>query len=231
MSFKHLIGSSSARVGDILARELKSGGWTRLTVVVAFARMSGVQHIESRLRSFVGTGGRVDLTLGVDLLGTTYEAAWYLMNAVAPRGRLLLASGEPGATFHPKVLIFSDAPSADPNPARALQSASQALVVIGSSNLTGGGLYVNDEASLLWRPTLARADEAAAWASLIGDLSSWLTPKGQAILGSATPSRRTAMALAGRLSRELALAGSRSGAAASSRARASSSGGVRRAPP
>ncbi len=160
--------------------------------------------------------------------GTTYEAAWYLMNAVAPRGRLLLASAEPGATFHPKVFVFSDAPPADRNPAHALRVASRALVVIGSSNLTGGGLYVNEEASLLWRPALAHTDEAAAWMSLVGALSDWITPRGTAILGSATASRLTAMALAGRLRRELALAGSRPPGV---RRRSGSPSGVARRPP
>lgn len=182
------------------------------------------------MRGFVSNGGRVDLTVGVDMLGTTYEAAWYLMNAVAPRGRLLLASAEPGATFHPKVVVFSDAPPTDRNPAHALRSASRALVVIGSSNLTGGGLYINEEASLVWRPALARTDEAAAWTSLVGALSPWLIPKGPAIIGAATASRLTAMTLAGRLQRELSLAGSRP-RGARRRGRGSSSGTARRAPP
>jgi HKD family nuclease len=228
MSFDHLIGSSSGRVGDVLARELRRGEWTRLTAIVAFARMSGVRHVEARLRAFVSSGGRVDLTVGVDMSGTTYEAAWYLMNAVAARGRLLLASAEPGATFHPKVFVFSDASPTDRNPAHALRVASRALVVIGSSNLTGGGLYVNDEASLVWRPTLARADDAAAWTSLVDALSDWITPKGTTILGSATASRLTSMALAGRLRRELALAGTRPPGV---RRRLGSPSGVARRPP
>lgn len=171
----YLVGPSSGRAGDMVVGELRTGGWTRLTAVVAFARLSGVRHSEPRLHLFVAAGGRVDLTVGVDVLGTSYDAAWYLMNAVAPRGRLLLASAEPGATFHPKIFIFSDAAPGVSSAPAALRAASQALVVVGSSNLTGGGLYGNDEASLVWRPVLTEAADARSWLALIDALSPWLT--------------------------------------------------------
>jgi hypothetical protein len=214
---EHLLAPTRGRAGDVLVRELHSGAWSRLTAVVAFARMSGVRHLEDPLRSFVAAGGRVDLTLGVDVRGTTYEAVWYLMNAVAPGGRVLLASAEPGATFHPKVFIFSDAPPAEPDPVRALRAASRTLVLIGSSNLTGGGLYTNDEAGVVWRPTLARAEDSSAWSALVDALAQWLTAGDPAIVCSATASELVKLTLAGRLAQELTLAANRTPSAGGSR--------------
>jgi hypothetical protein len=205
MAVEHLIGPNAGRAGDVIVSELRSGNWSRLTAVVAFARTSGVRHVEAPLKDLIANGGRADLTLGVDLLGTTFEAAWYLMHAVSPRGRVLLASSEPGATFHPKVFIFSDAAPSDANASRALRSVTNALVVIGSSNLTGGGLYGNDEASTVWHPELAEPDDNAAWISLVKALVPWLTPRDPAIVGTATAACLTKMARAGRLPQELAL--------------------------
>jgi hypothetical protein len=139
----------------------------------------------------------------VDMFGTTYEAVWYLAQAIAPRGSVLLASAEPGATFHPKIYIFTDASPADPSAARALRGASRALVIVGSSNLTGGGLYDNDEASTIWRPALSEADDATAWSSLIDAVSPWLGSKAPGILGTATTAGLMRMTRAGELAQEL----------------------------
>jgi HKD family nuclease len=231
MSVEYLGGPTSDSAGEVFTRELRNGGWTRLTIVVAFAKLSGVRYVEGPLSGFVSGGGRVDITLGVDMLGSTYEAAWYLMNAVAPRGRLLLASAEPGATFHPKIFIFSDAAATDPSPTRALRGASRVLILVGSSNLTRGGLHTNDEASILWRPRLSQPDEASAWASLTDALSSWLDAKDPSIVGRATASRLATLAREGRLPTELVLAGARSTAAGRVAARRSGSGRPRRRVP
>lgn len=231
MGVEHLIGPYSGRAGEVLARELRSGRWSRLTAMVAFARMSGVQHVEPALRTFVAAGGRADLTLGVDMRGTTFEATWYLMNAVGPAGRVLLASAEPGATFHPKVFVFYDADTTDSDAPRALGAATRALVVVGSSNLTGGGLYGNDEASTVWCPDLSLADDLAAWASLVRALSPWTDPGDPTIVGEATPDRLTSMALAGELPQELALAENTEWARHTSRAAGSSTARSRPRPP
>lgn len=210
MGVEYLGAVEPHRLGALLARELRAGGgWSRLAIVVAFAKMSGVAHVEGPLRQFVAGGGRADVTIGVDMLGTSYEASWYLMNAVAPRGRLLLASGQPAGTFHPKVFVFSDASPSDPNAVRALGGASRALVVVGSSNLTRGGLYVNDEANLVWRPQLSTPQDRAAWISFTRALSPWLGVNGAAIVDRATPERLATLSRGGWLAREIAMTASK----------------------
>lgn len=185
--------------------ELASGNWTRFTAIVAFARMSGVGHIEPPLVSFTNSGSRADLTIGTDMRSTSYEAAWYLMQAVQGNGRMLLASAEPGATFHPKVFIFSDADSTTTDTVAALEAASSAVVILGSSNFTGGGLFLNDEASLVWTPDLGSDQDQRSWANLLRALGPWLDPTSSTCLGAATPALLTREAHSGRLPEEVAI--------------------------
>ena len=101
VGIEHRVAPLFGNVGDLLLAKLDPATWTRFTSVVAFARMSGVAHLEPHLTAFTAAGRRADVTVGTDLRSTSYEAAWYLMHAVAANGRLLLATSEPGATFHP----------------------------------------------------------------------------------------------------------------------------------
>jgi HKD family nuclease len=219
----------SGNVASLLATELRAGRWSRFTAIVAFARMSGVGQVEPDLSAFTSGGGRADLTIGTDLRGTTYEAAWYLMNAVAPTGRVLLASSEPAATFHPKIYVFSDADPSDPDVSGALKRSTEASAVVGSSNLTGGGLFGNDEASLVWRPALDDSSEREDWESFIDAVASWLDPTDPAVLGVASLVSLIAEVQAGRLPQEIALSSTRSRRAAARRRTPRPS--RRRAPP
>jgi HKD family nuclease len=205
VSVGHRIAPLFGTVGNLLVRELSSGGWSRFTAIVAFARMSGVAHIEPPLTHFTNSGGRADLTIGTDLRSTSYEAAWYLMHAVHSNGRMLLASAEPGATFHPKVFILTDADPEKADAVTALRAASRAMVIIGSSNFTGGGLFLNDEASLVWIPDLAAQPDQDSWAELLRTVSSWLDPTSTVCLGTATASLLKTEALSGRLPQEIAV--------------------------
>ena len=132
------------------------------------------------------------------------------MHAVAPIGRVLLASSEPAATFHPKIYIFSDAAASDRDVIRALKRATEVSALVGSSNLTGGGLFRNDEASLVWHPDLADASERRAWESFIDAIAPWLDPSDPTILGTASRKVLTAEVQAGRLPQEIALPSTRS---------------------
>ncbi len=197
------------KVGDLLVTELRANRWTRFTAIVAFARMSGVAHVEPHLAGFTASGSRADLTVGTDLRATTYEAAWYLMHAVAANGRMLLASSEPGATFHPKIFLFSDAHSSEPDAVDALRAATTALSIVGSANLTGGGLYTNDEASLVWEPDLGAAGDKASWNALVDAIAPWLDPTDPLIVATAAAGTLAAETRAGRLPREVALLSTR----------------------
>jgi HKD family nuclease len=205
MAVEHRIAPLFGNVGNLLLAELTSGVWSRFTALVAFARMSGVAHIEPALTAFSNSGARAELTIGTDLRSTSYEAAWYLMQAVQHNGRMLLASAEPGATFHPKVFIFSNADATEEDAVAALSAATTALVVIGSANITGGGLFLNEEASLVWTPDVSPSADLKSWKGLLTALAPWLDPKAATTVGKATAALLQDEARSGRLPEEVSL--------------------------
>jgi hypothetical protein len=91
--------------------------------------------IDPELQKFAGrTGNKIDGLVGIDLGGTTIEALTYLFELPQTRLRIV-RSGRRNVVFHPKVYEFS-------GPGRW-------STVIGSSNLSAGGLHSNIECSVI----------------------------------------------------------------------------------
>jgi len=122
------------RIGDHLRSALTSGRWLELHGAVAFVRASGVQHLADALRQFGEAGGICRLAVGVDLEGSSEEGLRLLIDSVAGDARICVLHNENHSTFHPKLWLF--------------ENVTSAHLVIGSGNLTGGGLYTNYEASM-----------------------------------------------------------------------------------
>lgn len=115
------------KVGDILSNPKIS----KFQAFVAFANETGVQSILSDIQRLIARGGSAHVFLGVDLQGTSKEALDCLINASIPAS---IVHSRNSVTYHPKIYTFEG-----PNYCAAL---------VGSSNLTGGGLDQNIEASL-----------------------------------------------------------------------------------
>lgn len=121
----------SGQLGDRLIALLGSAEYHTLNIAVAFAKNSGVLRIKDALAQFRGRGGTVNAYVGVDLGGTSYEA---LMALLLHTDSLNLVHSERGQTFHPKIYQFT--------------GENNGLLVVGSHNLTAGGLWTNFESSL-----------------------------------------------------------------------------------
>ncbi|MCH9037253.1 MAG: hypothetical protein IH860_08070, partial [Chloroflexi bacterium] len=120
------------RLGDVLVNCFQGDTpWPRCRIAVAFLKRSGLRHIEEPLRQYVSRGGQLEFIIGVDHAGTSREGLELLLSAVGGQGQLWIFHNDNPSTFHPKVYLFS--------------SDHQALLVIGSGNLTEGGLYTNYE--------------------------------------------------------------------------------------
>jgi HKD family nuclease len=140
----------------------------RATIVVAWAKMSGVLRLEESLRAFIQAGGVPTFVVGIDQRGTTREA---LQKLVEIGCELYVYHDEPsrgsvvGRSFHPKVFMVRD--------------RSRARILLGSGNLTAGGLYNNYEWFVDFDLDLtARADvrQADAFADTAASLmSDWST--------------------------------------------------------
>lgn len=133
----------SDQLGDKIIDFLSDERYTSLTIIVAFAKNSGVLRLKKHFERFRERGGVINVYVGIDLNGTSYEALSSLL-ACCDSLNIVHSSGE--YTFHPKIYDF--------------EGPEQGMVIVGSNNLTGGGLWTNFESSLLV-PTCAA--DSRAW--------------------------------------------------------------------
>jgi hypothetical protein len=118
----------NGQLGETLIAKLQ-GNYHRLTILVAFAKNSGVLRMKPALEHFKANGGSIQIFVGVDIQGTTYEA---LQNLFSLCDALYVVHSEDGATtFHSKVYL--------------LENDTDIWMAVGSNNLTGGGLWTNFE--------------------------------------------------------------------------------------
>ena len=139
------------RLGDLLIRRLQDPQWTTFQSAVAFVKRSGVIHIADSLQAFAQRG-HVRMVVGVSMGGTSVEGLESLLECLDGRGEVWVFHNENGPTFHPKMYVFSNDRNAE--------------VIIGSGNLTQGGLFDNYEASVALALNLADPDDRALLASV-----------------------------------------------------------------
>ena len=156
MEFVHQ-PSPSNRLGDYLKVSLRQP-WTHFRAAVAFVKRSGTQHIAAPLAKFAKTCD-VEIIVGIDHGGSSSEGLWDLLYAVSPKGRVIVFHNSLPFTFHPKIYLF--------------KSSITAEVIIGSGNLTQGGLFTNYEAALRFPLDLTKPDQAAFVRSIEDVLDSW----------------------------------------------------------
>ena len=120
----------NGQLGNQLIKLLDSPSYHTLNIVVAFAKNSGVLRIKDSLEKFREGGGKVNAYVGVDLGVTSYEA---LSNLLLCTDSLNVVHAEKGQTFHTKIYQFL--------------GKGKGMIVVGSHNLTSGGLWTNFESS------------------------------------------------------------------------------------
>lgn len=146
------------RLGDILQQELSNVKWTNFRAAVAFAKRSGTQYIAASLASF---GGTTSISVGIDHAGTSLEALQELLKATENNGELFIYKNKSN-TFHPKIYLF--------------HNQTHALIIIGSGNLTKGGLYKNSEAGVVLELDLGQHSDQAFYNDVMDTLQLWSKP-------------------------------------------------------
>lgn len=121
------------RLGDFLQENLSSETWTQFRAAIAFVKQSGVKHIAEQLAAF-SNRANVTLSVGIDSGGTSFEGLTALYESIEGRGSVWVYHNSNRSTFHPKIYLF--------------KNDTSAVLVVGSGNLTEGGLFTNYEASL-----------------------------------------------------------------------------------
>lgn len=145
------------RLGDWLNANLE-GDWEEFRAAIAFVKRSGVKHIAARLAEFAQSQ-RVELIAGVDHQGTSYEGLKSLMDTTSPNGRIVVFHNQLPHTFHPKAYLF--------------KSTDRAEIVIGSGNLTEGGLYTNYEAGMKISLDLSEESDRETFKQIEAALDAW----------------------------------------------------------
>jgi HKD family nuclease len=171
MQFVHQ-PATAARLGDFLKANLE-GPWTCFRATVAFVKRSGTRHIVAALTAFARSK-QVEIIAGIDHRGTSQEGLQDLLDAVGTAGRVIVFHNRLAFTFHPKVYLF--------------KSDAAAEILVGSGNLTEGGLFTNYEASLRVQLDLTEPAQRAILKSVEDALDGW-----------ADPSKGTALSLDSRL--------------------------------
>lgn len=147
-----ILGPENSAI-DALRQLHKQGEVSRVIVLVAWARITGVAYFLDMLGADCR---KAHIIVGMAGAGTSAEALSFLR---ANCGSVHLFHKHHRQTFHPKVYCFEGIGN-PPNSARML---------VGSSNLTGGGLFANFEASIqaTLAPAASKVDEES-WRSIVG---------------------------------------------------------------
>jgi HKD family nuclease len=153
-------------LGDVLIEELQRGGWTTLRAVFAFLKSSGLRQIAGPLDSFLsGARATAVISVGIDHDGTSLEGLQDLWRVIDGRAKLFVfkeGQGGPARTFHPKGLL--------------LERPDAALAIVGSGNLTAGGLFLNHELAVSVALDLQDAASARFHRRLRATLEAWQRP-------------------------------------------------------
>lgn len=137
--------------GHFLTEVLTDEEIDHVTFVVAWARFGGFGRLAQSIVEFRNRGGTLRIILGIDE-GVATKAG--LAMAISHSDEALVFHDPSARTFHPKIYLAT--------------GATQARLLVGSSNFTAGGLYSNYESSLEGRFELPLEQEASA---LIGATS------------------------------------------------------------
>lgn len=131
VSFHGQFFDLDARIGEVLRDLLDDPAFSELTVVVAWARYRGLARIEKELEAF-RERGESTIIVGIDENGATRPG---LVAAARLFSNAFVYHDRGAGTFHPKVYLAG--------------GTGRAALIVGSSNATPGGLFLNIEASLL----------------------------------------------------------------------------------
>ena len=137
--------------------------YRRIVFVSAFVALRTVLRLRERLLGQMENGAGLRLTVGIDLGGTSREVLEELLRWNCET--FVFHNTIARATFHPKVYLF--------------ESAANAILFVGSNNLTDGGFYTNYEAATRYDFELPA--DAAEYERLVRPLAPFLEPQGPTV--------------------------------------------------
>jgi HKD family nuclease len=137
-----LVDNAESRLIDVLIPAISEASHVRLAV--AFAKMSGFRLVEGSLKDCVDRGGHAEFLFGLDFRTTEPAVLRSIVDWRAQCDRVsLFCFSDPTSdrqrSYHPKIYV--------------MQRSATVTMVVGSSNLTAGGLARNAEANVVLTAT------------------------------------------------------------------------------
>ncbi len=126
-------------IGNIINQELQNANSTK--IAVAFLKYSGLKVIEQSLSSCLKNNGNIEIIAGLDFKTTDPQSMHYLINLQKQSRNLKFYcygdkdKNKTNVIFHPKIYLF--------------ERGRETTGIIGSTNLTRGGLLTNFEANVV----------------------------------------------------------------------------------
>ena len=130
-------------IGNIINQELQNAQSAR--IAIAFLKYSGIRVIEKSLDQCLKNNGSVEIIAGLDFKTTDPQSMHYLIKLQKTTPNLkFYCYGDRNVNkndivFHPKIYLF--------------QGKRETTGIVGSTNLTGGGLMTNFEANVIFKET------------------------------------------------------------------------------
>lgn len=148
--------------GDLLIGNLGKRGSDSFHVfyiMVAYVKSSGVKPLYDSICDFRQSGGAVKAIVGIDQGNTSWEGLWMLLQCADEA--YIYDDKKESQTYHPKLYVFE-------------RRNTYAEVVVGSSNLTGGGLFSNYELNTVIRLDLTNPQQEAEFKQIMAVFNQFL---------------------------------------------------------
>lgn len=130
-------------IGNIINQELQNAQSAR--IAIAFLKYSGIKVIGKSLDQCLKNNGGVEIIAGLDFKTTDPQSMHYLIQLQKSTPNLKFYCygdkdvNKNSIVFHPKIYLF--------------QGKRETTGIVGSTNLTGGGLMTNFEANVIFKET------------------------------------------------------------------------------
>jgi HKD family nuclease len=152
---------------DPIGNELKGllarsrNPFLHVKILMAFVNRDGLRYVRKHLEAFYDGGGILEFIVGIDNGVTTHEALTYLRKRFPEASLFVFHDKMPRKVFHHKAVI--------------LENDKSVTFMMGSPNLTLGGMFANFESAVL--VDLDRTDDASAVKSLLEVWDAYRNPK------------------------------------------------------
>ena len=136
-----LLSNNNYPIGKIIKQELQDANGVQ--IAVAFVKYSGIKEIDNSLKQCLNNGGNVELIAGLDFKTTDPKSIRYFLDLRKQHHKInFYCFGDKGENktdivFHPKIYLF--------------ENGQEMTGIVGSTNLTKGGLISNLEVNTIFR--------------------------------------------------------------------------------